>query len=153
MTTDALPWAESFVSLYRSQREPMVRLAFLLTGGDSAAEELVHDAFIALHRHWDRVDNPTAYLRTSVVNACHSKQRRQVLMQRVQPRATFALDAPDELSDAIRRLPERQRAAIVLRYYEDLPEEEIGELLGCRIPAVKSLLHRALMTLREVVER
>ena len=150
---EAQPWVESFVELYRSQREPMVRLAFLLTGGDAAAEEIVHDAFIALHRRWDRVDNPKAYLRVAVVNGCRSRQRRQLLLQRVQPQATFAFDAPDELTDAIRRLPERQRAAVVLRYYEDLPEDQIADLLGCRVPAVKSLLHRALITLREVIER
>lgn len=150
---EAQPWVESFVELYRSQREPMVRLAFLLTCGDSAAEEVVHDAFIALHRRWDRVDNPKAYLRVTVVNSCRSRQRRQLLLKKVQPRPTFAFDEPDELTDAIRQLPERQRAAIVLRYYEDLPEDQIAELLGCRIPAVKSLLHRALTTLREVIEQ
>lgn len=144
---------ESFVELYRSERERMVRLAFLLTGGDSAAEEVVHDAFLALHRRWDRVDNPKAYLRVTVVNGCRSRQRRELLLQKVQPRATTAFDAPDELTDAIRRLPERQRAAVVLRYYEDLAEDQIADLLGCRIPAVKSLLHRALTTLRGVIER
>lgn len=54
---------------------------------------------------------------------------------------------------ALRRLPYRQRAAVVLRYYADLPEAEIAEALGCRVPAVKSLLHRALKDLRNVVER
>ena len=150
---EAQPWVESFVELYRSEREPMVRLAFLLTGGGSAAEEVVHDAFLALHRRWDRVDNPKAYLRVTVVNGCRSRQRRELLLQKVQPRATNAFDAPDELTDAIRRLPERQRAAVVLRYYEDLAEDQIADLLGCRVPAVKSLLHRALTTLRGVIER
>jgi RNA polymerase sigma factor (sigma-70 family) len=132
----------------------MVRLAFLLTGGDPAAEELVHDAFLAVHRRWDSIDTPGGYLRTVVVNACRSHQRRQAMRQRTPLRVvTAATDAPDELTDALRRLPQRQRAAVVLRYYADLPEVEIAALLGCRVPAVKSLLHRALGSLREVIDR
>ena len=64
-----------------------------------------------------------------------------------------AEDAPDELRDAIAALPGRQRAAIVLRYYEDLAEVDIADLLGCSVPAVKSLLHRAVQDLRKVIER
>jgi RNA polymerase sigma-70 factor (sigma-E family) len=149
----AEPWAESFVELYRAQRAPMVRLAFLLTGGDAATEELVHDAFLAVHRRWDVVDNPAGYLRTAVINACRSHHRRRAVADRIPRRAEAAHDAPDELADAIGRLPERQRTAVVLRYYADLPEIEIAAALGCGIPAVKSLLHRALQTLREVIER
>jgi RNA polymerase sigma-70 factor (sigma-E family) len=147
------PWAESFVELYRAQRPAMVRLAFLLTGGDSSAEELVHDSFIAVHRRWDEIDNPAAYLRTAVVNACRSHHRRRTLAGRESRRSVPVVDAPDELADAIGRLPERQRTAIVLRYYADLPEAEIATALGCGIPAVKSLLHRALQALREVIDR
>lgn len=147
-------WAESFVDLYGAQRVPMVRLAFLLTGGDAVAEELVHDAFLAVHRRWHRVDNPAAYLRIAVVNACNSHHRRRARAADRAPRAAgVTMDAPDEMADAIARLPERQRTAVVLRYYADLPEAEIASALGCGIPAVKSLLHRALQTLREVIER
>jgi RNA polymerase sigma-70 factor (sigma-E family) len=147
-------WADSFVDLYRAEQPAMVRLAFLLTGGDPAAEELVHDAFLAVHRHWDRIDNPGGYLRTAVVNACRTHQRRRAAREQAPVRAVSStVDAPDELSDAIGKLPERQRTALVLRYYGDLPDAEIAELLGCGVPAVKSLLHRALETLREVIER
>lgn len=147
-------WASSFVDLYRAEHQNMVRLAFLLTGGDAAAEELVHDAFLSVHRRWATIDNPGGYLRMSVVNACRSHQRRVAVRERLLPRPPAAVvDTPDEVSDAIARLPERQRAAVVLRYYADLPEAEIADLLGCRVSAVKSLLHRALGTLREVIER
>ncbi|HEX4906858.1 MAG TPA: SigE family RNA polymerase sigma factor [Acidimicrobiales bacterium] len=143
------------MDLYRAEHQPMVRLAFLLTGGDPAAEELVHDAFLAVHRRWDSISNPGAYLRMSVVNACRSHHRMGAVRARFQlrPSSTIVVDAPDEISDAIARLPERQRAAIVLRYFADLPEAEIAETLGCGVSAVKSLLHRALGTLREVIER
>ena len=148
------PWAASFVELYRAERTRMVRLAFLLTGGDASAEELVHDAFLAVHRRWDRVDNPSAYLRKAVVNACTSHHRRRLRSLRAPRRGTTEwVDAPDEMADAIARLPDRQRAAVVLRYYADLPEADIATALGCGVPAVKSLLHRALATLREVIER
>jgi RNA polymerase sigma-70 factor (sigma-E family) len=148
------PWTTSFIELYRAERPRMVRLAFLLTGGDPSAEELVHDAFLAVHRRWARIDNPVAYLRTSVVNACTSHHRRRAVAMRMTPPSAPAwTDAPDEMADAIGRLPERQRVAIVLRYYADLPEADIARAMGCRVPAVKSLLHRALATLREVIER
>jgi RNA polymerase sigma-70 factor (sigma-E family) len=162
VTTDVVPettheeplWAPSFLDLYRAEHQPMVRLAFLLTGGDAAAEELVHDAFLSVHRRWDQISNPGGYLRMAVVNACRSHQRRRAVRERLRPAAaTVVVDAPDELSDAIARLPERQRAAVVLRYFTDLPEAEIAVLMGCGVGAVKSLLHRALGTLREVIER
>ena len=147
-------WAPSFVELYRAERAGLVRLAFLLTGGDPSAEELVHDAFLSVHRRWEHIDNPGAYVRTAVVNACRSHLRTQARRARVHLRAvTSTIDAPDELADAIGRLPERQRTAIVLRYYTDLSEAAIANAMGCGVGAVKSLLHRALRALREVIER
>lgn len=146
----------SFAELYEGRFDAMVRLAYVLTAGSSAAEELVQDAFERLHRRWDTVEQPAAYLRVAVVNACTSWQRRALLERRWTSglRVTSTAEhQPDGLRDAIARLPTRQRAAVVLRYYEDLPEAEIATILGCRIPAVKSLLHRALKSLREVIER
>ena len=147
-------WPEHFVDLYRDSYAPMVRLAHLLTAADPAAEELVQDAFLRVQARWDRVDNPLAYLRAAVVNACRNHQRRGALERRHRAVAVgTAEDAPDELRDAITALPGRQRAAIVLRYYEDLAEVDIADLLGCSVPAVKSLLHRAVQDLRKVIER
>ncbi len=147
-------WPTRFVDLYRGSYAPMVRLAHLLTAGDPAAEELVQDAFLRVQARWHRVDNPVAYLRAAVVNACRNHQRRRVLERRHRTAAVdTAEDAPDELRDAITALPGRQRAAIVLRYYEDLAEVDIADLLGCSVPAVKSLLHRAVQDLRKVIER
>jgi len=144
----------AFAELYREQLRPMVRLAHLLTAGSPAAEELVQDAFVAVHRRWSTIEQPTAYLRRTVVNAAASHRRRVRLEERHASTAIEeAIEQPaDELRDAIAALPSRQRAAVVLRYYEDLPESEIAEAMGCRVPAVKSLLHRALQQLREVVE-
>lgn len=144
---------DAFAELYRQQLRPMVRLAHLLTGGSPAAEELVQEAFVAVHRRWATIEHPPAYLRRAVVNAAASHRRRIRLEVRhavAAPDAT--LQPTDELRDAIATLPPRQRAAVVLRYYEDLPEAEIAAAMGCGVPAVKSLLHRALGQLREVVE-
>jgi RNA polymerase sigma-70 factor (sigma-E family) len=143
-----------FDELYRTAFQPMVRLAFLLTGGDDAAEDLVQDAFVAVHRRWPAVDDAPAYLRVAVVNRCRSHGRRLALERRLLwSRSEAVQDHPDELRDVIRRLPQRQRAAVVLRYYEDLSEADIARTLGCRVPAVKSLLFRALKDMRKVVER
>jgi RNA polymerase sigma-70 factor (sigma-E family) len=147
--------AQSFTEFYRASVGPMVRFAFLVTGGSADAEDLVQDAFANMHPRWDEVEHPAAYLRRSIVNAAASRRRRLALAGRVRPGPTsFVVElGAHELRDAIAALPPRRRAAVVLRYYEDLGDAEIADALGCRIPAVKSLLHRALRDLREVVER
>jgi RNA polymerase sigma-70 factor (sigma-E family) len=147
-----------FDTLYREQAPRLMRLAFLLTGGGGAAEELVQDAFLEVHQRWETIEYPAAYLRTTVVHGAASHRRRRALeLAKGYERRSEAVDGMAEPSDDLRaalaRLPDRQRAAVVLRYYEDLPDAEIATLLGCRVPAVKSLLHRALQELREVVER
>jgi RNA polymerase sigma-70 factor (sigma-E family) len=145
----------TLAALYRAQHAPMVRLAHLLTGSNAAAEELVHDAFIRLHGRFDEIDNPAGYLRTTVVNGCRSWHRRRLLERR---HATVADPPPvlppdvDETWRALAALPVRRRAAIVLRYYEDLPDEEIARLLDCRPATVRSLVHRGLATLKEALE-
>jgi RNA polymerase sigma-70 factor (sigma-E family) len=145
---------DGFVALYRARYEPMVRLAYLMVGDRAVAEELVQDAFVSVHRSWDRATQPSAYLRTAVVNQCRSWGRRRTLevLRRPAPPDPAVLVA-DELWDVLAGLPPRQRAAIVLRFYEDLPDEEIATLLGCRVPTVRTAIFRGLAKLREVVER
>ena len=147
----------SLADLYRERYVPMVRLAYLMVGSTPVAEELVQDAFARMHRHWDRAEHPRAYLRTSVVNACRSHLRRGALERAYLKRAAHESEAAaaggDELFDALAKLPSRQRAALVLRFYEDLPEADIAVALGCRPGTVKSLLHRGLAELRKVVDQ
>jgi len=144
---------ESLEALYRLRYDPMVRLAALLLGSDAIAEEVVQDCFIRIGRRWDRVQQPTAYLRAAVVNACRS-QRRRLGIERahVQPPGDAVDLEADEVWDALAQLPYRQRAALVLRFYEDLPDQEIAKALGCRPATVRSLAHRGLNHLREVIE-
>jgi RNA polymerase sigma-70 factor (sigma-E family) len=145
---------DAFVALYRERYDPMVRLAYLLTGSRAVAEELVQDAFVAVHGAWDRARTPSAYLRTTVVNRCRSWGRRQSLEQRrapAPPEPTVLV--ADELWDVLQTLPARQRAAIVLRFYEDLPDDEIAEILGCKTGTVRTAIFRGLEKLRQEVER
>jgi RNA polymerase sigma-70 factor (sigma-E family) len=146
--------AVPFVEFYRARFVPMVRLAVAITGSEAAAEDIVHDAFLRVHARWLHVDSPNAYLRVVVVNACRSAHRRRLRERRIAAReaATVAhLDA-DEMFDALLGLPFRQRAALVLRYYEDLSDADIARVLDCRPGTVASLIHRGLAQLRRVIE-
>jgi RNA polymerase sigma factor (sigma-70 family) len=152
--SSALP--SSFLDLYHDCFAPMVKLAVILTGSEASAEDLVHDSFIRVHAHWKRIEHPKAYLRRTVVNACRSAGRR---VQRERKHASAsrpltsvsALDA-DELFDVLASLPYRQRAALVLQFYEGLSQTEIAQVLGCREGTVASLVHRGLAHLRKVVD-
>ncbi len=147
----------AFRALYAEQFPILVRLAYLTTGSMPAAEDVVQDAFVQLHRHWHRVDVPTPWLRRAVVNRCTSWVRRRVLERRhagtTEAVNTAAL-SPDATAvrQALARLRPRQRAAVFLRYYLDLPEAAIADALGCRPGTVKSLLHRGLAVLKESLD-
>ncbi len=148
---------DSLADLYRERYAPMVRLAYLMVGSTPVAEELVQDAFARMHKHWDRAEHPRAYLRMAVLNACRSHLRRGALersyLKRTAHEPEPAAAGGDELFDALAKLPSRQRAALVLRFYEDLSEADIAVALGCRPGTVKSLLHRGLAELRKVVDQ
>lgn len=144
----------SLEDLYRLRYAAMVRLAALLLGSDGNAEEVVQDAFIRVGRRWNRVQQPVAYLRTAVVNASRSQLRRTRVERRYLPVSAEAVElGADEVWDVLAQLPYRQRAALVLRFYEGLRDEDIANALGCRPSTVRSLTHRGLTHLREVIER
>ena len=150
----ATPWHPGLLALYRSDYVGLVRLAVLVGADRSVAEELVQDAFVAAHRTWDGVRDPLPYVRRAVVNRCHSWGRRQTLERVRRPRPSNDAElGADELWDALSRLPERQREAIVCRFYLDLPDAEIADLLGCRVPTVRTAIHRGLAKLRQEVPR
>jgi RNA polymerase sigma factor (sigma-70 family) len=146
----------SFEDLYDGQRHAAIRLATMLTGSRAEAEELVQDVFLRVHQRWHEVEHPPAYVRQAVVNACRSHRRREERAAAREARVAIVEEVPAALPDdglraALRALPERQRAVLVLRYFEDLPDEEIARLLGCRRATVRSMARRALQQLREVV--
>ena len=145
----------SFAAFYEDSFAAMVRFAYLLTGSEPLAEDLVHDAFARVYVRWRTVREPNAYLRRAVVNACRSSQRkaaRDRRLQTLEPVGDDALGA-DELFDALATLTYRQRAAIVLRYYEGRSYSEIAGSLGCREATARSLVHRGTEQLRRVIEQ
>ena len=143
----------TFVELYRTQFTEMVRLAAILLGSDASAEDLVHDAFLRVHARWRTVEHPRAYLRRVVVNACRTSRQR-LWRERRASQSTLVpvadLEA-NELFDALAKLPYRQRAAIVLRYYEGLTYAEIADALQCPEGTAASLINRGTAQLRRTV--
>ena len=148
-------FSPSFVDLYQDHYVEMVRLATALTGSVQVAEDLVQDSFVRVHAKWSRIDHPMPYLRRAVVNACRSAARRAARERSAMAReVVFEAELPaDELFDALASLPHRQRVALVLQFYDQLPQAEIAHVLGCREGTVASLVHRGLQQLRRVIER
>jgi len=148
--------AESFEDVYQRESLGMVRLAFLMVGSKPQAEEIAQEAFAKLLERWSSTRQPGAYLRTCVVNGCRRARRRRALERRVAAREPASGPVglgEDDLFDALRALPPKRRAAIVLRYYDDLSEAEIADVLRVRPGTVKSLVSRGLAQMREVIER
>ncbi len=145
--------AGSFGEFYAGHFAELVRLAALLSGSADAAPDLVQDCFVRLHGRWATVREPLPYARRSVVHACASHHRRTAVVRRTSlPEPRHAELGADELEDALAALPARQRAAVVLRYYADLPDADIARVLRCREGTVRSLVSRALADLRKVID-
>jgi RNA polymerase sigma-70 factor (sigma-E family) len=140
--------------LYRAERDKLVRLAYLLTGSQTAAEDIVQDVFIKAHTKLDGIDQPVAYLRRAVTNASWSwHRRRQVEAKHLDRRPAVVSGEHDiEMWDALARLSPRRRSVLVMRYYLDLPEQETADALGWRVGTVKSTHHRALQDLKRMLE-
>ncbi|MFN8052509.1 MAG: SigE family RNA polymerase sigma factor [Acidimicrobiales bacterium] len=143
-----------FDDLYQREFEPMLRLAYLLTGDRETAAEVTHDAFVVTYERWSRLDRPGGYLRTTVVNRCRDVGRRRRFRSSAPVPDAAAGDTADgglvdaALAAAVAALPAKRRAAVVLRYYLDLGEADIAATLGVRPGTVKSLLSRGLAELR-----
>jgi len=140
--------------LFAVERDGMVRLATLLVDSVAVAEDVVQDAFVAVRARWDVIDEPGAYLRTTVVNGCSAVLRRRAVEDR------FRRDIPEpatevlptrliELRDALGCLSERQRVVVVLGYFVDISDDEIAQVLEARPSTVRSLRRRALRILRK----
>ena len=148
---------EELVSLFSVQYTPLCRLAFLLLGDAARAEDVVQEAFLRTFAGWGRIRQPelaAAYLRRSVVNLCRSGIRHRPVERRGNSRsyrdeADGAAGWEDDVTsaltvlEAVRSLPPRQRATVVLRYYLDLSEADIAATLGTTPGTVKSQLAKA----------
>jgi len=142
----------AFTSLYERELPVQVRRATLLCGSPETAHDLVHDAFVEVYRRWDGLADPAPYLATAVINRCRDHARRNAARDRLLPLLVPRGDPEDEvLWDALQALPFPHRAAIVLRFYHQLPEQEIALLLDCRPGSVGPWIQRGLRTLRKAL--
>ncbi len=145
---------DAWEELFRQSYSRLVRVASLIVGAD--AEDAVMDAFASVRRRFDSIDEldePAAYLRVAVVNRCRSVHRRRARLPRLVP-VVVVQQAPtiDTVWDLVLALPVPQRTVVALRYYEDLSVPEIARVADMPEGTVKSHLHRALKSLRPLVE-
>ena len=145
---------------YVALRPRLVRTAYAVSGDLGVAEDAVQTAFAKAYRSWRRIsrlESPEAYVRRMAVNEVLNTRRtahvrREVVRAELPDAPGVAGDdgalAHDEMWRAVLSLPPRQRAVLVLRYYEDLSEQQIADVLGCRPGTVKSQASAALATLR-----
>ena len=154
------------IELYSEHYRALVRLAALLVRDTPTAEEVVQDSFVAMHGGWQRLrdaEKALAYLRQAVVNRSRSVLRHRTVvdknLQKAPPdmpsaeHGALVLLERSAVVAALRRLPDRQREAIVLRYYADLSEAEIATAMGISRGAVKSHTARGMTALRTALEQ
>jgi RNA polymerase sigma-70 factor (sigma-E family) len=153
--------SDRVAELYATHAPDAARLAYLLTGNKQMAEDVVQDAFVKIlgrFRDLGGIESFRAYLRKTVINVARGHFRRLRVERNWQQHQRGWLDdvvtkqpdieTRDEMWSQLQSLPYRQRAAVVLRFYEDLSEAETADVLGCSPGAVKSLTSRAMSALR-----
>ena len=148
--------------LYQDHAVGLIKLAVIMLGDRAAAEDVVQDAFFGLYRNWAGLSDPAkalAYVRASVLNGCRAALRQRLRRDRRRLSAADAAAAESaesavllreehrEVLAAVRRLPERQREALVLRFYLGVSEEETARAMGISRGTVKSATSRALTAL------
>ncbi|HEY1822695.1 MAG TPA: SigE family RNA polymerase sigma factor [Trebonia sp.] len=150
--------------LYRGHSVGLIRLAIVMLGDRVAAEDVVQDAFLGLYRHWDGLADPgkaLTYVRSAVLNRCrnalrqrhHDVRRDDALVVVESAEATVLVGEEHQLVlAAIRALPDRQREALVLRFYLELSEDETARAMGISKGTVKSATSRAVAALGRMLK-
>jgi RNA polymerase sigma-70 factor (sigma-E family) len=163
-------WEREFDSFAAQVSDPLLRTGHLMTGDAAEAEDLVQETLLRVARRWKRVrsmDHPAAYARRVLVNLVlhdadrHSRHRTELRPQdgvadvadESAARALLEVDDLAEFRWALARLPARQRAVLVLRYWADLPVAEVADILGCSEGTVKSTASRAAGRLAGTLDR
>jgi RNA polymerase sigma-70 factor (sigma-E family) len=157
--------SRAVTAIYSTHYRSLVRLAVLLVRDVATAEEVVQDSFIAMHGAWRRLrdsEKALSYLRQSVVNRSRSVLRHRVVMDKNAPKPPPDVPSAEHgaltelertaVVSALRKLPQRQREALVLRFYADLSEAQIASAMGISRGAVKSHTARGMSSLRTVLE-
>jgi RNA polymerase sigma-70 factor (sigma-E family) len=168
VAAEPIAWSAdlAIIELYSVQYKALVRLAAMLVRDTSTAEEVVQEAFIAMHDGWHRLkdsEKALAYLRQAVVNGSRSVLRHRTVVEKHAPKpapdmpsaehGAMALLERSAVIAALSHLPERQREAIVLRYYADLSEADIAAAMRISRGAVKSHTARAMASLKAALEQ
>jgi RNA polymerase sigma-70 factor (sigma-E family) len=156
---------EAVTELYAAHYRSLVRMAAMLLRSTGEAEEVVQDAYVVMHGRWRRLrdaDKALAYLRQTVVNKARSRLRHRQVEERHLPATSPPAASAEQIAlagegysavfQALKKLPQRQREAVVLRYYVDLSEAEIADTMGVSRGAVKSHTSRGLAALRTALE-
>ena len=147
---------QSFEAFVAARGPRLLATAVLITQDRALAEDLVQTALLKTWRHWPRITvSPDAYVRQTMVHTYTTWWRRkwrgevptEVLPVEHAASASDAVDLRTDLRAALARLPRRQRAVVVLRFYEDLPVADVAALLGCSPGTVKSQTSKALAKL------
>ncbi|MGO9778959.1 MAG: SigE family RNA polymerase sigma factor [Streptosporangiaceae bacterium] len=157
---------EAVTQLYTAHYHSLVRLAAMLVRDEPTAEEVVQECFVAMHDGWHRLrnqDKALSYLKQAVVNRGRSVLRHRSMVQRNAPKPSPDMPSAEQgamsllersaVIAALKALPDRQRQALVLRYYADLSEAQIAKTMGISQGAVKSHIARAMTTLRAGLEQ
>jgi RNA polymerase sigma-70 factor (sigma-E family) len=156
------PGARELEAFVAERGRPLLRLAVMLTASREGGEDLLQEALIRLLQHWSRIDgDPERYLRQTLYHLAVDKGRRdragrqrlRLLHSAERGRAGDAMaevDLRDALLRLLAQLPPRQRAVLVLRFFEQLSEAETARMLGCSAGTVKSAASRGLARLREL---
>ena len=149
---------QEFAEFVAARSRQLIRLAYVLTGDQHAAEDLLQNALVKAAAHWGRIHTaPEAYVRRIMYREQVSWLRRRVrrretaMAQVPEPTAgddAVSVEARLALRDALLALPPRRRAVLVLRYLEDLSESQVAEILGCSVGTVRSQNHKAVAQLR-----
>lgn len=151
-----------FAEFTAARSGELIRVAYVLTGDQHAAEDLLQSALTKAAAHWGRVHtSPEAYVRRILyreqVSWWRRRARRPETVVAQVPEA--AVDSQETrvadrltLQDALRALPARKRAVLVLRYLEDLPEAQVADILGCSVGTVRSQTHKAVAQLRSALD-
>lgn len=148
---------DAFGAFVSARSRHLLQTAHLLTGNRHRAEDLLQTALTRTYLKWDRIDDPEGYVRRTMANAHIDwwrrspwrEESRAELPEVAGPDASASYEVRDAVLQALARLTRRQRAVVVLRYYEDLSEAEIASALGCSPGTVKSAASRAMARLRD----
>ncbi|MCG5220430.1 SigE family RNA polymerase sigma factor [Streptosporangium sp. KLBMP 9127] len=149
--------ASDFAHFAANRADALFRFGYMLTGNPHDAADLVQEALARLRSSWPRVQrkhDPEGYVKTTIIRLHISiwrRRRREVLAWEVPDQPQSVTESPLDLWDELAKLPKRQRAVLVLRYYEDRSDAEIAQLLGISPGTVRSQASRALDKLRDTV--